>query len=520
MKKIISAFTAFAIIISMQVCTFADIALENELRKSVNYIYENVPAPTVSSIGGEWAVITLSSCGENIPNEYFEKYLTNAKSEISAKNGILHDKKYTEYSRVTLALSVLGENPENFGGYNISSPLNDIEKVCSQGINGAIWALISLTSSGKNPNGEICTAYKNQILSLQKSDGGWSLSSSAPSDADITAMALTALSVYKNDNVVSSCTNKALVFFEIFTKSIQPEDELYSETVSQIITALCQMQISPESKRFYINGKSLLQTLLSYQNESGAFRHIKSGSDNNMATEQACLALCAYKNFLSGKALFTHGNRNFENSSSSALTPDYADLCVPPYAGDKTFSDIVDHSAKHQIEVLASHGIINGKRDSLFDPDNTMSRAEFATLVTKSLGLELCLENVFSDVGTSDWFAPYVSCAYKYKIVSGISENFFNPNGLITREEAAVMITRAAKLLNMSKTYDDEASRDILSAFEDYVTVSDWAKEAVAFCCDNGIIPSDEIYILPQKEATRAEISVMIFNLLTVAKAL
>ncbi len=53
-------------------------------------------------------------------------------------------KKYTEYSRVIIALTSIGKDPKNVGGYNLLLPLGDFEKTTWQGINGAIWALIAL----------------------------------------------------------------------------------------------------------------------------------------------------------------------------------------------------------------------------------------------------------------------------------------------------------------------------------------------------------------------------------------
>ena len=75
-------------------------------------------------------------------------------------------------------------------------------------------------------------------------------------------------------------------------------------------------------------------------------------------------------------------------------------------------------------------------------------------------------------------------------------------------------------MCGIERLYDNSAIRDILAGFTDYMTVSGWAKEAVTFCCDNGIIPDDDIEICPQKNVTRAEMAVMFYNMLCAAKLL
>ena len=77
---------------------------------------------------------------------------------------------------------------------------------------------------------------------------------------------------------------------------------------------------------------------------------------------------------------------------------------------------------------------------------------------------------------------------------------------------------RAAKLCGTVYFADDDRVRDALSEFDDYMSVSSWAKESVAFCCENGIIPKDKINLEPQSHITRAEVAVMIYNMITVVE--
>ncbi|MBQ1222200.1 MAG: hypothetical protein IIX78_06625, partial [Alistipes sp.] len=114
------------------------------------YLYETVKEPIVGSIGGEWAVLGLARSDMDIPEEYFENYYRTVTKYVKDCDGVLHNKKYTEYSRVIVALTSIGKNPEDVAGYNLLVPLGDYEKTIWQGVNGAIWALIALDCGNYN----------------------------------------------------------------------------------------------------------------------------------------------------------------------------------------------------------------------------------------------------------------------------------------------------------------------------------------------------------------------------------
>ena len=198
-----------------------------------------------------------------------------------------------------------------------------------------------------------------------------------------------------------------------------------------------------------------------------------------------------------------------------------ADVNILPVASPgKTFGDIAEHKNRQEIEALAERNIINGKTENKYEPDSTMTRAEFATIITRGLGLPEKDVAVFEDVSISDWYYQYINIAYSYGIVKGVSETEFNPNGTITRQEAAVMISRAAKLCGMDIELNDEDVRNTNSAFTDYIQVADWADSSIAFCYSNGIISNENVEILPASKISRAEVAVMLYNMLGKAKLL
>ena len=165
---------------------------------------------------------------------------------------------------------------------------------------------------------------------------------------------------------------------------------------------------------------------------------------------------------------------------------------------------VLPHLKESEMEELAKRGIINGKTSVSFDPYGTMTRAEFATIITRALGLSKETTPIFTDVKPEEWYYTYINTAYSYGIVKGVSETEFNPNGLISRQEAAVMVARAAKLCGMDTKMDETAQRDVLSAFTDYIQTESWAKEALAFCFEKEIIPDESIEILPTQKIARA----------------
>lgn len=203
------------------------------------------------------------------------------------------------------------------------------------------------------------------------------------------------------------------------------------------------------------------------------------------------------------------------------LSGKHADVAYNPVIfPDKTFVDIQNHETKASIEALAQKGIINGMTEAEFSPDNTMTRAEFATIVTRALGLPAKGSAAFSDVAETDWFYGYINTAHSYGIVNGVSETEFHPYGTITKEEAATMLARAACLCGMDTTMDTVAARNTLAEFSDYVTISDWAFSSVAFCYYVNIFDRSDMEVNPKTAVTRAEIAEMLYHLLGKANLL
>lgn len=110
------------------------------------------------------------------------------------------------------------------------------------------------------------------------------------------------------------------------------------------------------------------------------------------------------------------------------------------------FSDVPESFwASEAIYRLSGLGAISGYPDGTFRPDNKITRAEFATVLVKAFQLPAASGKVFDD--TADhWAREFIGAAYAAGIVSGYSDSVFGPDDPITREQMAVMIAKAAEL--------------------------------------------------------------------------
>jgi len=180
------------------------------------------------------------------------------------------------------------------------------------------------------------------------------------------------------------------------------------------------------------------------------------------------------------------------------------------------FSDVADHWAKDAINNMGSRMIVTGIGDNNYDPNRSVTRAEFATIIVRALGLESeSSESGFHDVSVKDWYYDYVKTATTYDIISGYGDGIFGPNDLINREQAMTMMVKAMKITNLNISLTTDEANLLLSSFSDGLSASDYAKDSIAICLKAGIISgTSETKISPKVGITRAEVAVMIQALL------
>ena len=255
MKRIASRMLCILLLLSLLLSLTACGKPETQLEKTAGYLQAQVTEPGAGSIGGDWLVFGLARSDIKVPQKYFDIYYKNVEAAVREKNGILSERKYTEYSRTVLALTAIGKDPASVAGFNLLRPLADFEQVAKQGGNGTIFALLALDSGNyeipENPDAAVLAArqmYVDELLTRELPDGGYASWGSSN-----------------------------------------------SESVAQVIVALTELGVPLDDERFVKNGVTVEDALLRFAQESGAFMHVLDGSggDDGMATEQAFYALAA-----------------------------------------------------------------------------------------------------------------------------------------------------------------------------------------------------------------------------------
>lgn len=303
MKKTLGKLLILALVLA-SLLSLAACAKKQDtpLTRTASYLQSQVKEPSFGALGGDWLVFGLARSGADVSQKYLDTYYKNVVNYVEETGGVLSERKYTEYSRVVLALTAIGKDPRDVAGYDLLLPLADFDETVSQGLNGAIFALLALDSGRydipENPDAATQATrelYVAEILRREIETGGWALSGNEP-DADMTAMALQALAKYRDDPETSAAIERGITALS----SMQEPNGAYlswgeenSESVSQVITALTELGISPEDSRFVKNGQTLLSSLERFSCEDGGYRHTLSGGADEMASEQALYALAA-----------------------------------------------------------------------------------------------------------------------------------------------------------------------------------------------------------------------------------
>lgn len=201
----------------------------------------------------------------------------------------------------------------------------------------------------------------------------------------------------------------------------------------------------------------------------------------------------------------------------SFQTDHFSTFAVMSY--EKTFTDINNHWAKTYIEKMASRHIakgVNGK----FEPEASISRAEFTSLLTRALELKGIKEGTtasYTDVAEGKWYETEINKAYSAGIINKEDGVTFRPDIPITREEIAVMLARALQHKGITVKPTEAQITQSLSKYTDSTQLSQKAKEPFVIAMEKGIINGrTSKTISPKENATRAEAIVMIYRLLNV----
>jgi len=180
------------------------------------------------------------------------------------------------------------------------------------------------------------------------------------------------------------------------------------------------------------------------------------------------------------------------------------------------YSDLAGHWAEETVNDMGSRMVIEGTGSSTFSPDRDITRAEFAAIVVRGLGLKLDKGTTpFTDVAASDWYAGAVNAAYKYGLIDGFKDGKFRPNDKITREQALLIIAKAMAITGLKEKLPAKSADTLLKGYEDNSSVSGWARSGVADSVQAGIVTGrNGTTLAPKAYMTRAEVAATVSRLL------
>lgn len=202
------------------------------------------------------------------------------------------------------------------------------------------------------------------------------------------------------------------------------------------------------------------------------------------------------------KGTSTTMNGQYQSVSGEAAAPRKIDI---------PFVDIEDIEwASPAIIALADKGIVAGKGDGYFMPNDNITREEFVKILVNAMGYgnESYKGNVFADVTEEDWFCSFVNIAYTKKLVNGIGDDMFGTGQLISRQDMVVMLYNALKMRE-AELPPGEAD------FDDKDKVAEYAVNAVDTLYTMGVVNgvSDSEFD-PLGNATRAQAAKVVYGLL------
>ena len=391
----------------------------------------------------DWVVLGLARDGVKIDNDYYIAVANRVSEKINDAEQ-LDSRLSTENSRTILALTAAGRDASSIAGHDLIAGLSDFSYVKKQGLNGAVYALLALDCGAYSlPEGSTATreALIGEILGRQLPDGGWAYTGSK-ADADMTAVVLQALAPYykAGDTSVKETVDKALgALSDMQTENggfITNQSE-NSESCAQVIIALTALGISPDNDaRFVKNGVSVLDAMCAYAVDGGEFKHIASDSEPDAtATQQCYCALVAYRRFIGGS------NSLYDMTDAEKIPAD-------------PFTDIYSSGYHDWIVKAANAGIINGYPDGTYRPNNSVTRAQFVTMLYRAAGApEVKKADLkFNDVSTiSKDYVTAVAWGVENGVVMGYGDNTFRPNQNISRAQMATFMYR---YLNDVAEYD------------------------------------------------------------------
>lgn len=201
---------------------------------------------------------------------------------------------------------------------------------------------------------------------------------------------------------------------------------------------------------------------------------------------------------------------NYTNGVASVSVAVYDDSA-------QMFSDLLDtYWAKSVIYSLSQKGIVGGYSDGTFKPSNNITRAEFAQILTKALGMsgETPSVSTYTDVVPGAWYYGSVEASDKAGLIKGYETGEFRPDAKISRQEVAVILIRALKMEGDAVSRASEKT-----SFTDDADIASWARGFVTSAAQQGLVSGNtDNTFKANNNATRAEACAMIYRVMEKGK--
>ncbi|TEB08019.1 Endo-1,4-beta-xylanase A precursor [Pelotomaculum schinkii] len=469
-----------------EVASGSEIYLETELKSNTYYTTDG-STPDLDS-----KIFNLHGCGPQ--QGQVDPIVVNTTTTVKAM-AVGRGKRNSDV--LALTFNVPGATPAPTGAAGVAAVAINEENIKKE--------LIDLENGRK---GEKLTLLAGVLEDIEKGEPGGRLAVNSTADVDEVIVEVPAAALQKAQEKgmllgINSLTGnytlplEALNLDEIAAGlGVKPEELnmniVISKATEDIKSELAahvregqQMLVEPVEFRIEItapNGKKV-----EYKSFGGKYVERELTLGDNVNVNQATGAL-----WNEAKSGFLPVPTRFEtrDGKNIAVILNRTNSLYTVLQSAETFSDIQDNWAKADIELLASKMLIAGKGENIYEPDSNVTRAEFAALLVRALGLEegVLKAGQFQDVAGTDWYAGSVAAAAAENIIKGYEGGLFKPDACITREEMTAMIARAARVAGKEDSLSAPEQEEQLARFNDRQEISSWAAADAALAVKAGII--------------------------------
>ena len=189
------------------------------------------------------------------------------------------------------------------------------------------------------------------------------------------------------------------------------------------------------------------------------------------------------------------------------------------------FEDTADHAYEDAITALAAYGLVSGKDDGLYHPDDTLTRAELAQMLCNILHCPVPQTGPdYTDVAADAWYAPAVTALSTLRLTEGTGEGRYDPDRVLTRQELFTVAARLSRWLNDDLDALERDTAELTWYIQILDGYADWAKSSVWLlsCALEGpegttvnLLWDEPEYIDPTAPATRGEAAEVLYGILS-----